>query len=52
MGRFGRQLLVQIEGWRLSSTGTFTGENLRTNSNPQGELSSIETLTGEIFENQ
>ena len=29
MGRFGKLLLVQIEGWRLSSTGTLTGEKLR-----------------------
>ena len=30
MGRFGMQLLAQIEGWRLSSTGTLTGENCNT----------------------
>ena len=26
MGRFGKQLLARIGGWRLSSTGTSTGE--------------------------
>ena len=30
MGRFGMQLLAQIEGWRLSLTGTLTGENCNT----------------------
>ena len=29
MGRFGKLLLVQIEGWRLSSTGTLTGEKVK-----------------------
>ena len=30
MGRFGMLLLAQIEGWRLWSTGTLTGENCNT----------------------
>ena len=30
MGNFGKLLLEQIEGWRLSSTGTLTGEKLST----------------------
>ena len=29
MDRFGMQLLAQIEGWRLSSTGTLTGEKVK-----------------------
>ena len=36
MERFGKLLLVQIEGWRLSSTGTLTGENCNT-KDLQGE---------------